>query len=315
MASERELAGDTAGGDGNATIRSAEPVSLAAMLARVIARLRAAGIDEAAAEARELLMVAAGLDAVEMLMRGERMLDAAAVAQIEEFARRRAAHEPISRIAGEREFYGRAFSLSAGTLDPRADTETLVSATLAIVREQGWLTRPLRLLDIGTGSGAIIVTLLAELPAASGVAIDISADALATAARNAARHGISGRLTLVERDVRAGIDGTFDIIVANPPYIPSGQIAGLEPEVRCHDPHAALDGGADGLDFYRLLAGVYECLVPSGWLLVEVGAGQAAEVAGILAGRAAGIQMQTFQDLGGHTRIVAVQPHRGEHSE
>lgn len=315
MASEGELAGDTAGGDGNATIRNAEPVSLAAMLARVIARLRAAGIDEAASEARELLMVAAKLDAIEILMRGERMLDAAAVAQIEEFTRRRAAREPISRIAGEREFYGRGFSLSEGTLDPRADTETLVSATLAIVREQGRQNEPLRLLDIGTGSGAIVVTLLAELPAAIGLGIDISADALTTAARNAARHGVAGRLALVERDASFGIDGTFDLIVANPPYIPSGDIAGLEPEVRCHDPRAALDGGADGLDFYRWLAGLQRNLAPSGWLLVEVGAGQAAEVTRILTGYAGDIEIRTFQDLGGHARVVAVQPHTCERRE
>ena len=314
MRLELERAGVAAEGAA-AEVGAPAPASLAAMLARVVATLRAAGIGEAAAEARELVMVAAGLDAVDVLVRGEKVLDAPAVARIEQFARRRAAHEPISRIAGEREFYGRAFSLSAGTLDPRADTETVVAATLAIVREQGWLTRPLRLLDIGTGSGAIIITLLAELPAASGVAIDISSDALATAAKNAARHGITGRLALLQRDVRAGIDGTFDMIVANPPYIPSGEIAGLEPEVRCHDPHAALDGGADGLDFYRLLAGVYDRLAPSGWLLVEVGAGQAAEVAGILAGPGTGVDMKTFQDLGGHTRTVAVQPHRGEPSE
>lgn len=292
-------------------MRASEPTSLAAVLAHVVAELRMAGIEEAAAEARELVMVAAKLDAVDVLMRGERLLDAAAVARIEEFARRRAAHEPISRIAGEREFYGRSFALSSGTLDPRADTETLVSATLAIVREQDWQQKPLRLLDIGTGSGAIIVTLLAELPAASGLGIDISADALATAGKNATRHGVANRLSLVERDVRAGIDGGFDLIVANPPYIPSGDISRLEPEVRCHDPRAALDGGADGLDFYRTLAGVEGQLAPSGWMLVEVGAGQAADVRQILAGGAAGIEIRTFQDLGGHTRVVAVQPHTG----
>jgi release factor glutamine methyltransferase len=210
---------------------------------------------------------------------------------------RRVFGEPVSRILGVRNFFGRDFVVSPEVLDPRADTETLVEAALPLLG-QG------RILDLGAGSGAIIVTLLAERPEASGVAVDLSPGALAITADNARRHGVASRLSLLEGSWFSPVEGCFDLIVSNPPYIPAGDIEGLDREVRDFDPHLALAGGTDGLDAYRVLAGgAARFLSPSGALLLEIGAGQAAAITGLFVGEGWQLAGQ-FRDLGGHVRVL-----------
>jgi release factor glutamine methyltransferase len=220
-------------------------------------------------------------------------------------------HEPVSRILGVRGFYGRTFRISPATLDPRPCTETVIEAALEIADREGWRERPIRILDVGTGSGALLVTLLAELPSATGIGTDISDGALAAARENARGLGVASRAAFLNRSILEGVDGTFDLLVSNPPYIPTGDIAALEPEVRDFDPAGALDGGVDGLDFYRALAAGLAGRVPAGWALVEVGAGQAAAVESIFRGAADGDaaapEIRLWKDLGQHTRCVAVR--------
>lgn len=290
-------------------VDTATSPTLSEAVQRTAARLGRAGIDDALGEARRIVAAACDIDAVAILVGGSRRLDGADVERIEDFAARRAAHMPLSRIIGERWFHGRPFALSAAALDPRPDTETVVALGLDVVRIPGADDRPLAIADVGTGSGAILVTLLAELPRARGIGIDISEEALATARGNALSHGVGARVLFEKRDIADGLTGKFDLIISNPPYIPSGDIAGLAPEVRLHDPLVALDGGADGLAFFRRLIGAAEALLPGGWLVVEVGAGQADAVSRLMLEAWPGARLRTARDLGGHTRAVAVRPH------
>jgi len=287
----------------------------AAMLTRSFAE---AGLDGPARDARVLVAAAAGVGTEMLLAHPDRPLDAEAAARALAFCRRRIAREPVARILGRREFYGRAFEIGPDVLDPRPDTETLVDLALGLVREAASAGRRLRILDVGTGSGCIAVTLLAELATAEAVATDVSAAALALARHNAAVHGVVDRLDFVQTDVADGIAGPFDLIVSNPPYIAREVIATLEPEVRCHDPVLALDGGVDGLTIYRHLAvAAPRLLVPGGWIAVEVGIGQASAVEQmfteglwqvpeltLLAGA-----VHAARDLAGVLRCVAVQAH------
>lgn len=276
---------------------------------RITRSLAEGGIAMPEREARRLLAAALGLSAGELIVRPETRLGPAQSERIDEMLRRRLAHEPLSRIVGEREFYGRPFKLSPETLDPRPDSETLIEAALQVIDESGWRERPLRILDVGTGSGCLLVTLLAELPCARGVGTDVSAMALQTAAENARTNGVGARARFARHRSFEGLDETFDVIVSNPPYISSGEIADLEPEVRNFDPVEALDGGPDGLNIYRELASGLVRVVPHGWALFEVGAGQAQTVAELLVrclgGHCAG-DVRLWQDLGGHTRCVAL---------
>lgn len=288
-------------------------LTLAEAVRRAADALREAGLEDPAAEARWLVAAAAAVAPVDLVVSAKKRLDPGTLARIDAFLDRRSAREPLSRIVGRREFYGRDFLLSEGTLDPRADTEVLVDLVLDICAAPHWRGRPVEILDVGTGTGAILLTLLAEIADARGTGIDISADAISTARLNAERLGVADRATLTMFDLRAGLAAlepgrAFDFIVSNPPYIASADIPHLQPEVRCHDPHAALDGGSDGLDFYRLLSATLPRLSPHGWLVVEVGAGQAAQVAALMAAAAPGADVRTARDLAGHTRVVAVQP-------
>lgn len=275
---------------------------------QIAGRLKAAEIENASGEARRIVAVAAGIEPLDIVARPETTVSEAALAEIDRIATRRERHEPISRILGEREFFGRPFAISPGTLDPRPDTEALIETVLDLVGDRA---RPARLLDVGTGTGIIAITLLAELPAATALAIDLSEDALATARRNAERLGVAERLRLERRDLLdpggwLGAAGAFDLIVSNPPYIRSGDIAGLAPEVRLFDPLLALDGGGDGLAAYRALRGYLAAIVPGGWIVVEVGAGQVEDVRLLLGDGAPNVRLDS--DLGGHVRVVAVQP-------
>lgn len=279
-------------------------LSLAAAQARIEALLAEAGIDEPRREARLLLAAATGLSLASLLARSEGPVGEAG-ATLARFLAARQARMPLSRILGRREFYGLDFALNAATLDPRGDTETLVDAVLARLGAGGRQGDALRLLDLGTGTGAILLALLSRLDRATGLGIDIAPEAVRAARLNAEALGLDGRAQLRTGDLMAGLEEGFDVIVSNPPYIPTGDLDGLDPEVRLHDPRLALDGGADGLDFYRrILAGAPARLRPGGLLAVEVGAGQAMAVAEGM--RQAGFgEVSIHADLAGIDRVVA----------
>ena len=283
------------------TVREAQ-----AVLGQVLGE---AGIEDPVRDARLLVTAALGGTAEGLLRDPARRFGAEEAATLSSYTERRLMREPVSRILGARGFFGRDFRVTPATLDPRPCTETIVEAALEVSEAEGWRERPIRILDVGTGSGALLVTLLAELPVAVGVGTDVSDDALRAAEENAVRLDVASRASFLNRRDLEGITGPFDLLVSNPPYIPSGEIAGLEPEVRVYDPAGALDGGADGLDIYRALAADLVHAVPQGWALFEVGAGQAADVENLLrdgVGRALG-EVRTWQDLGQHTRCVAVR--------
>ncbi len=270
----------------------------AAALREATRRLDAAGIEGAAGDARALLAEAMGVARDRLTLHLGEEMSAAAAARFAAMLARRAAREPVARILGRRLFWGREFIVTPEVLDPRPETECLVAAAL-----EG--PAPARLIDLGTGTGCIAVTLLAEWPGARGVASDLSPGALAVARRNADRHGVAGRLDLVESDWFAAIEGRFDLIVSNPPYIALAEMAALALEVRGHDPRPALGDGGDGLLAYRALArGARRHLVPGGRVLVEIGWRQGAAVAAIFA--AAGLAgIRVLPDLDGRDRVVS----------
>ena len=270
------------------------------------AQLRSAGNDEAELDARILLGAALDLDLTGMIAQASRKLTAAEAALLAQYAQRRVAGEPVARILGQKEFWGLPLQLSPATLVPRPDTETVVELALQLLRAGGGLDRPLRIADLGTGSGAILLALLSELPAAEGFGTDVSEAALQTAKANAARTGLSGRATFIACDYASGLAGPFDLIASNPPYIRSADIAGLAEEVRNHDPMAALDGGADGLDAYRTLIPQAATLLAAGAaLVVEAGEGQSAQIQALMT--AAGLMpaIAPKADLAGIPRAVA----------
>ena len=261
-----------------------------------------AGVVDAPAREAALVLRAAGLKPTDLIAEPDAPLGAAA-ADAQRYAARRAAGEPLSRIAGEREFWGLTFALSPETLDPRPETETIVEAALAAFAARRG--EALRVIEVGVGSGALLAALLTELPAAHGLGVDLSPGAAAQARANLESLGLVARSEIRVGDWGDGLEGPFDLIVANPPYIPSGDIAGLAREVRDHDPRLALDGGADGLDAYRALAPeIARLLAPTGRFFLEVGAGQAQAVAGLAA--AAGlVDLATHRDLAGIERVVS----------
>jgi release factor glutamine methyltransferase len=270
------------------------------------AQLKSAGDDEAELDARILLGAALNLDLTGIIAQASRKLTPAEAALLAQYARRRIAGEPVARILGQKEFWGLPLQLSPATLVPRPDTETVVELALQLLRAGGELDRSLRIADLGTGSGAILLALLSELPAAKGFGTDISEEALQTAAANAARAGLSDRATFIACDYASGLAGLFDLIVSNPPYIRSSDIAGLAAEVANHDPLAALDGGADGLDAYRtLIPQAARLLAPGAVLVVEAGQGQSGLIEALMT--AAGLTAATAPkaDLAGIPRAVA----------
>jgi release factor glutamine methyltransferase len=268
---------------------------------RLAERLRAAGVADGAREAALLVRRAAGVSASDLICAPEAPLGPAA-ARVEAFARRRAAGEPLARIEGRRGFWGREFSITPDVLDPRADTETLVEAALAAMRPRR--DEALSVLDFGVGSGAILAALLGEWPNATGLGIDASPAAAAVAEANLAALGLGRRARVRVGNWGEGLEAGFDVIVSNPPYIRTGDIAGLARDVRDHDPRLALDGGADGLDAYRALAPQIErLLAPEGRFFLEIGAGQGDDVAAICA-RAGLALSERRRDLGGIERVL-----------
>jgi release factor glutamine methyltransferase len=292
-----------------ATCRSARD-----MLRFATAYLDRAGAPDAAVDARRLVAHALGLDREALLREPDFTPDAAAVTRLQAILARRVAHEPVARIVGERDFYGLSLSLGPETLDPRPDTETVVTIARHLAERMGRPDDgPLRILDLGTGSGAIVLALLSELPDAVAVAADISPSALDIARANAERHGLTDRIRFLTSHWLDRVDGEFHLIVANPPYIPTSEIADLPPDVAFWDPHTALDGGADGLDAYRAILGAIRgVLTPGGWAVFEVGEGQAAEVSDLVMAHglaAAPSDWPLLRDLGGTVRcVVAATP-------
>jgi release factor glutamine methyltransferase len=268
------------------------------------ARLKQQGIDSAELDARLLAGAAFGLDLTGLIAAATRIVTPDEAARLEDFLRRRIAGEPVARILGVKEFWGLSLQLSPATLVPRPDTETVVELALEACRNQPQRLR--RIADIGTGSGAILLALLSEFPEATGVGTDISLEALRTARDNAVRLGLGPRASFVACNYAAALSGGFDLIVSNPPYIRSADIAGLEREVREYDPARALDGGSDGLDAYRAIAPeAARLLAPGGTLIVEAGYSQSGRIADLMVTSGLTPDLPPKADLAGIPRAVA----------
>jgi release factor glutamine methyltransferase len=271
----------------------------------LMARFKRASVDSADLDARILVGSVLGLDLTGLIAAAARILTDDESERLEGFARRRIAGEPAARIIGLKEFWGLPLRLSPATLVPRPDTETVVEAALEILPAESRRDSPLRIADLGTGSGAILLALLSELPEAFGVGTDISVQALRTARDNARQLGFAARAAFLACDFAAALSGPFDLIVSNPPYIRSAHIASLDPEVRNHDPHRALDGGFDGLDAYRLIAPqAARLLAPDGALVVEVGHDQSGDVQAVLTAAGLAPARPPKSDLAGIRRAV-----------
>ena len=297
---------------------SQEGHTLERTVRRLAASFRSAGLEQPARDARLIVAAVLDLDQVAMLRAPDRMLSAPEIDAAERMAARRLRHEPVSRILGRRWFHGLEFEIDPSTLDPRPETETLVEGVLTRLRERiSPEAAPLRILDLGSGSGAILIALLAALPTATGLGTDISRQALDVARRNALQHGVADRADFRNADWFVGVErATYDVVVANPPYIPSDDVAALDRDVRDFDPLTALDGGRDGLNAYRALtAGVSAYLAPTGLLVMEVGADQAEAVSRLCetAGLRPEPDLALWRDLSGHRRCVAATPRPWKH--
>ncbi len=273
---------------------------------KLTVRFRSSAIDSAELDARILVGAALGLDLTGLIAAAARPVTSDQAMRLEDFTRRRLAGEPVARILETKEFWGLPLRLSAATLVPRPDTETVVELALEMLSAESLPERRLRIADIGTGSGAILLALLSELPNACGTGTDVSVAALQTASDNAARLGFASRTTFVACDYAAALSDTFDLIVSNPPYIRSADIAGLAIEVRDHDPLVALDGGADGLDAYRkLIPQAAQRLAPGGVLVVEAGHDQSGDIGQLMTAAGLTQERPAQADLAGIRRAVA----------
>jgi release factor glutamine methyltransferase len=264
-------------------------------------RLKDAGIDQPSIDARLMLEVAANVSRTEIVTDPYRELSAEQEATLEDYLSRRARREPVSHIIGRKGFWKILLQVNKNVLTPRPETEVIVDEALKAFPEN----MAFSMLDLGVGSGTILLAVLAERPAAKGLGIDASAEALAVAKDNAASLGLNTRAAFLHGDWTAGLgDGGFDLVVSNPPYIPTKVIDTLEPEVRDHEPRLALDGGADGLDAYRLLAPeILRVLKPGGLFAVEIGFDQSKDVEALF-NAAGAMEVKTIKDLSTHDRVV-----------
>lgn len=268
----------------------------AQVMAAAAARLRAAGVPDPARDARILLAHAASVDAARVTLIAPEEIAPEIAERYEHLVALRAVRVPVSQLVGRRAFYGRDFEISRDVLDPRPETETLIELALS---------EPFaRVLDLGAGSGCILVSLLAERPSATGVGADLSEAACLQASANAVRHAIADRASIIRSDWFGQVEGRFDLIVSNPPYLAQEEMAGVAPELRDHEPEMALTDGADGLSAYRVIASEAQgYLTATGRVLVEIGATQGASVAALF--RQAGWgRVRVAQDLDGRDRVV-----------
>jgi release factor glutamine methyltransferase len=288
-------------------LAEAGDMRISAVRRDLTARFRAGRIDSPDLDARLIVGHALGLDHAGLVRDGERRLGCADIACIAALAERRRAGEPVARITGVKEFWGLPFEVTPAVLVPRPDTETVVETALALIDRDGPRSRPLRIADLGTGSGAILIALLHELRDAWGIGTDCDTAALATARVNALRLGVAARASFVACDFGAALAGGSDLVVANPPYIATDEIAALAPEVRDFDPRGALDGGPDGLGAYRAITtDAGRLLAPGAHLVMEIGAGQADAVSALAA--AAGLcAIAVAPDLAGIGRVVSAR--------
>jgi release factor glutamine methyltransferase len=269
------------------------------------AQLQAHDIDSPDLDARLLVGAVLRLDFTALIGASARVITEEEATRLHDFTQRRISGEPVARIVGVKEFWSLPLFLSPDTLVPRPDTETVVEAALEMLRADSRANDSLDIADLGTGSGAILLALLSELPNARGVGTDINLAALQTAQRNAIQLGFGRRAFFVSCNYADAMAGCLDLIVSNPPYIRSADIAGLAVEVRHHDPLRALDGGADGLDAYRLIApAAARLLTPGGLLVVEVGYDQSGEVGDLMMASGLALQGAPKADLSGIRRTV-----------
>lgn len=279
-----------------------QPVTRAMALRTARDRLVAAGVQQAESEARALLRHASSLSALDLVAGGDAALGEDAATRLESLLGRRLAGEPVGRIIGLRSFWGLDFALSPDTLEPRDDSEAVIAEALALLGPRR--AQPLSMLDLGLGSGCLLVAMLHECQQARGLGVDISQGALDTAVANAARNGVADRFSVRRGNWAEGINAGFDLVLSNPPYIRRGDIPGLSPEVRLHDPLRALDGGDDGLDAYRtILAALPHLLLPGGAAVLEIGAGQEADISALAVPHGLAC-ISRRADLGGHVRAL-----------
>lgn len=275
-------------------------MSTAAMaMATATARLRAAGVPEPARDARLLLAHAASVDAARITLIAPEQIAPEISERYDQLIALRAVRVPVSHLIGERAFYGRSFRISREVLDPRPETESLIEAALAVPYR--------RVLDLGTGSGCILVTLLAERQSATGLGVDLSQTACLHASANAVLHGVAERAEILQSDWFEAVEGRFDLIVSNPPYLAKAEMDDIAPELALHEPAMALTDGADGLSVYRLIAAQAQgYLTAQGQVLAEIGWRQGADVRGIFC--AAGwANVVILPDLDGRDRVICAQ--------
>lgn len=283
-------------------------VSVSEAVQLVTNAFKLARLEDAQVDARFLIGHALRLDRARLITQSDRVLEAREISVISALAARRLKHEPVSRIRGQKEFWDLSLQVTSDVLVPRPETETVIEAALDFVVRGGLRMEKLRILDIGTGSGALLLALLQELPNTIGTGTDISAAALRVARANATQCGLGARCNFVVCDIASGVQGPFDLVVSNPPYIAHDEIAALAPEVRNYDPKVALDGGDDGLACYSAVAPeARRLLAPGGRLFVELGAGQEAAVRSLFTN--AGLNVGAARkDLAGIPRVIGASP-------
>jgi release factor glutamine methyltransferase len=270
--------------------------------------LREAGVSSARLESRLLIGAALGIAPEMAFTHSERILEGEEWTRLEGLLTRRIGSEPMAYILGQREFWSLPFTVGPGVLIPRPDSETLIDSVLSHVPER---TRNWNILDLGTGSGCLLLSLLKEYPSARGTGVDISQVALDQATKNAEDLGLSSRVDFIKGNWCEGLTGPYDIIVSNPPYIPSGEISDLSPDVSRYEPRLALDGGQDGLESYRQLSSVLaKILSRKGWLFVEIGAGQVSDVSGIFLKNGL-YAVDIMNDIQGIARCITLRKSQG----
>lgn len=274
------------------------------LLQEAAAKLQTAGVESATLDARLLMEHTLQISREELLMCMEKSISPEQEQVFKKLVDERTQRRPIAQIIGKREFWGREFMVSAATLDPRPDSETLIEVVLERIENRN---APLKLLDLGTGTGCLLLSLLAELPQASGVAVDFSDAALVIAAQNSTKLGVADRVTLLKSRWLDKVEGIFDVVISNPPYIKSADIVALAPEVAKFEPHLALDGGEDGLDCYReIINGLPKILAKNGFAALEIGVGQEADIEKIAAENGLNL-VASKKDLGGIIRCLILQ--------